>query len=455
MCPPAPVPVRILYQVNYERGTNMKSKEVALEIKILKREGLSNRHIARRLGINPRTVKKHVSEFDRAPVNKRSSQKTSKLDPFMENVKTWLDQDIEYSAAWVFDRLRPMGFEGGYEIVKRMVRSMKEDRTRKAYLRFETEPAQQAQVDWGDFIWDLPDGTSRRFYLFAMILGYSRKLYCELVETCDLVTFLDCHIRAFEFFGGVPRDILYDRMRNVFIRKLAGKAVFNRSLVSLGLHYGFRPTVAPAYAPWVKGKVERPMDFVREGFWRGYGFTSLERANKDLFAWLDMKSLRIHSTTHEQVQARFLREQPVLGSLPKNLFDTSYLVYRTAHKDCCVHFETNRYMVPHALVKKNLVLRVKNGVVRMFHDDRFIVSYTIPKAKGQFLFEQRFIDALKNDREMNRRKYGRSGPHRKKGRAVTISPSVPSWAVDVETRSLSVYDLVPEHQDALSEGVAI
>ena len=110
-------------------------------------------------------------------------------------------------------------------------------------------------------------------------------------------------------------------------------------------------------------------------------------------------------------------------------------------------------MVPHTLVGENLVLRVKNRVIRIYHDSTHIVTYCIPEQKGQFLFEQRFVDALKNDREMNRIKYGR-GIRCRKGRAVTISPSIPPWAVDVETRSLNIYDLVHEQSLVLREEVA-
>jgi transposase len=431
----------------------MTSKEVTLDIIALKKRGLSERRIARQLGMDRRTVKKYAERPERALQPRRSANRKSKLDTFTEIVKAWIEQDPLYSSVWVYDRLKPMGYTGGYDIVKNFVRGLKAKRTQVAYLRFETEPGLQAQADWAEFAWLLPDGSSRIFYLFAMILGFSRKLYCELVEKCDLTTFLDCHIRAFEYFGGVPGEILYDRMRNVFIRKLAGKTEFNRSLTSMALHYGFKPMVAPAYAPWVKGKVERPIDFVREGFWRGYGVTSRERANLDLLAWLEMKSQRIHGTTHEPICDRFEREKPALWSIPKDAFDTSYQAFRPVHKDCTVHFEANRYMVPHTLVGKNLVLRVKNRVVRMYDDSTHIVTYCIPEQKGQFVFEQRFIDALKNDREMNRIKYGR-GIRCRKGRAVTISPSIPVWAIDVEIRSMNTYDLVHEPSAGLREEVA-
>lgn len=87
----------------------------------------------------------------------------------------------------------------------------------------------------------------------------------------------------------MPDEILYDRMRNVFIGKIAGRSKFNDTLMGFALHYGFKPEVAPPYAAWVKGKVERPYSFIREGFWRGYGFVCLESANRDLDKWLEKR----------------------------------------------------------------------------------------------------------------------------------------------------------------------
>ena len=134
-----------------------------------------------------------------------------------------------------------------------------------------------------------------------MILGYSREIYAELIEHCDLPMFLDCHIRAFDYFGGVPNQILYDRMKNVYIGRLAGRHKFNDTLVGFALHYGFTPQVAQAYAACVKGKVERPYSFIREGFWRGYGYFHLDTANRDLMTWLTKKEQRVYGTTHEMV----------------------------------------------------------------------------------------------------------------------------------------------------------
>jgi len=110
--------------------------------------------------------------------------------------------------------------------------------------------------------------------------------------------------------------------------------------------------------------------------------------------------------------------------------------------------------VPHGLVGKNLVLRVKDNIIRIFHDDNHIITYVIPERKGQFVFDQRFVDDLKHDREMNRRKYSRTTSP-KKGRATTISPVIPSWALDVEVRPLNVYDLVFETPSPSGKEVAL
>lgn len=229
-----------------------------MDIIALHRKGLKQRAIARRLGVSRNTVKKYIENPDLALTPPGPRHRKSQLDSYSDNIKAWIEEDSGYTATWIYDRLTSMGFTGSYEIVKRRVRRIKDNYHKVAYMRFETEPGYQAQVDFGEFQIARPDGSVARFFLFSMILGYSRKIYAELIERCDLPTFLDCHIHAFEYFGGVCDQILYDRMRNVYLGKFAGKKKFNDTLVGFALHYGFKPEVAPAYAAWVKGKVERP-----------------------------------------------------------------------------------------------------------------------------------------------------------------------------------------------------
>ena len=413
-----------------------------MDILTLKNQGYSLRQIAKKTGMSRNTIKQYLADPTR-PIRPRE-KKAGVLTPFIPHIESLLNTDPEFQATRIYDQLRSLGYAGSYPMVRRHVADLKGEKFRKAYMAFETEPGRQAQVDFGEFQVQLEDGRVAKYFLFAMILGYSRKLYAELVPRCDLPTFLDCHIRAFEAFGGVPGEILYDRMKNVYLGRLAGKDRLNDTLLSFSAHYVFRPLVAPAYAPWVKGKVERPFHFVRENFWRGYGFTSLERAGVDLSRWLSEKEERIHGTTHEVVRMRFEREIPFLSRLPQNAFDTSWRLYRKVRKDCVMIFEGNRFVVSHKLVGKDVLLRVKEDQLRIFVGDVLLVTYTIPSGKGHLVSDPRFYQALREDAKMAARKYASAVRH--KGRAKkTIGLVKPRYEMEaVEVRSPSAYDRYAE-----------
>ncbi len=414
----------------------MRSREERVTISYLHRQGLSYREIGRKLGCDRRTAKRYAERPELVGCGRASVARASRLDNFRPMVESWLEDDPEYRATWIFDQLRKLGYSGGYTIVKDLVRGIKQESSRIAYLRFETEPGRQAQVDFGEYAVLEEDGSERRLYLFSMVLGFSRMPYCEYLTRCDMMSFLDAHQRAFAAFGGVPAEILYDRMRNVFIRKLAGKSQFTQGLMTLADHYGFVPEVAPAYAPWVKGKVERPMDFIREGFWRGYAFTDREAANRDLRVFLEEKAHRIHGTTGERVIDRFAAEKAFLRPLPANECDVSLRLYRKVQKDCTISIEGCRYQVPHTLVGKKIIARLKDGRLRIFDGDTLLATHTQSLIKGRLVQLPGLREAIRADRRMNARKYD----HRRKGKAkATISPSVGKYCIDVQRRSLEVY----------------
>lgn len=417
----------------------MKNLEEQMNIQHAARSGLSYRAIARGSGCDRRTVKKYVEHPERVNQPRRSAPRATLLDPFRDQLAAHLDGDPHVRATWVYDRLVAQGYTGAYEAVKVAVRALKDEKQRLAFVRFETEPGQQAQVDFGEFQVKQPDGTVQKRYLFSLILGYSRQLYSELLECCDLPSFLDALQRALQMLGGVPREILFDRMRNVFIRRLAGKDQFTQGLTTLAQHYGFLPRVAPAYAPWVKGKVERPYDFIREGFWRGYELTDLDRANRDLQAWLERKATRVHGTTRERVDERYAREQAQLGPLPPAPCDVSLRLVRTVAKDCTLALEGNRYVVPHTLVGRQLVGRLREQTLRIYDGNQLVVTYPVPEGRGHLVQDPRFYQALRDDRALNARKYALAP--KGKGKA-TISPTLPPHPVEVERRELAVYDRI-------------
>ena len=411
----------------------MITEEEFMDIMAMHRSGLSDRQISRKLGIHRTTVKKHIETME-FPHYHKCKRGVSILESYSQIINDYLDQD-DYRATWIFDRIKGIGYSGGYDTVKRYVSDIKEQKTRLAYIRFETEPGLQAQFDWGDFQIQEPNGRTTTVYAFVLVLGYGRAMYVEFVERCTLDVFMDCHIRAFRYLQGVPAEILYDNMKNVVIGRENGKVTFNIEFLHFAHHYGFQPMVAPPYSPWVKGKVERPINYIRERFWRGYAFISTQKTNEDVIAWLnETANRRIHGTHHEEVHLRWEREIPCLRKLPPVDYDTSLKVFRKVYKDCELSYNGNRYRAPYHVVGKKVMLKIKDDLIRIYHDQELLASYREPKTKNNLISDPRIYEQLKNDKEMLSRKYGHH-----KGQATRGLVNRSLYA-DVIYRPLAEYD---------------
>jgi len=405
-----------------------------MDIIAMHRSGLSVRNISRTLGIHRKTVKKHIEAGAFPQYHKRKSV-ISILDPYKQIINDYLDQD-DYQGTWIFDRIKRSGYSGSYDTLKHYVANIKEQKSRLAYIRFETEPGLQAQVDWGDFQVQEPNGRTTTVYAFELVLGYSRGMYVEFAERCSLDVFMDCHIKAFRYLHGISAEILYDNMKNVVIgRADNGRPTFNIEFLHFAHHYGFQPKVAPPYSPWVKGKVERPMDYIRERFWRGYSFSSIQKANEDIMVWLnETANRRIHGTHHEAVNLRWEKEIPFLRKFPPVDYDTSLKVFRKVYKDCQLSYNGNRYGVPYHVVGKKVMIKIKGDLIRIYHDQELLATYREPETKNNMISDPRIYEQLKHDKEQLNRKYGK---HKGKATRGLINDSL---YVVVSHRPLSEYE---------------
>jgi transposase len=418
---------------SFKEGLPVITREVFMDIKAMNRNGLSIRRIAKITGLDRKTVKRHL-ERTSLPEYHKTKRKGSILDPYRPMIDAYLEED-DYQASWIFEKLTRMGYTGGATTVKDAVREIKGEKTRIAYLRFETEPAFQAQVDWGDFQIAEPDGTTHTVFAFIMVLGYSRAMYVEFVEKRALEAFMDCHIHAFDYLGGVPKEILYDCMKHVVISRQSGRPVFNVEFSRFANHYEFHPRLCPPYAPWVKGKVERPIHYLRERFWRGYSYTSLENANRDVMEWLsETANRRLHGTYWQPVHERWEKEKVLLTTLPPVPYDTSLKIFRPVYKECQLSYNGNRYLVPHEFAQKKVMLKIKERVIRIYHDHDLLATYDEPEEKHRLVGDPAIYARLAADREQNQRKYGRQ-----KGRA-TRGLTTHSLFPEVAIRSLAEYE---------------
>ena len=183
------------------------------EIYEMKGAGRSIRGIAEDLGVARNTVRRYLKSPE-AMRPKPRSRRASKLDPFTEYVDLRLEEGLE-NCVVLHRELRDLGYDGGYSILKSYVSPRRRRRQPDATMRFETAPGEQAQVDWGSVAYLDQEGRKHRIWVFVMTLGWSRACYVELVRRADTAAFIQCHVNAFEYLGGVPRRCLYDNAKVV------------------------------------------------------------------------------------------------------------------------------------------------------------------------------------------------------------------------------------------------
>src|SRR4051812_47278957 len=185
-----------------------------------------------------------------------------------------------------------------------------------------------------------------------MVLGHSRDSFCALTGSQDLVTFWACHRAAFAHFGGVPRELLYDRTKTVVRTHVGrerslGENVFHPEALASAHHYGF--TLCKAYRPQTKGKVESDVPYVRERLLRAHRCSSYEHANRAWASWNeDIARQRVHGTHGELVAVRAERDRAPLGPLPAAPDLVVARTTRVVARDGLLSCEGRRYAVPDA-----------------------------------------------------------------------------------------------------------
>ena len=286
----------------------------------LHRQGLKVAAIARQLGVDRKTVRKYISRGLEPPTYGPRPRRQKSTDPFLAYLRERFAAFPGLTAVRLSREIRERGYAGGYTAVKRAVRDIRPDSITPFEVRFETPPGEQAQVDLARFEVEFTDepGITRIVWLFSMVLGYSRLIWARFVIHQDLQSVLRCHIAALEAIGGVPREILYDRMKTAVIGEDPdGLVIYNRVLLDLARHYGFQPRACRPYRPKMKGKVERPFRYIREDFFLGASFRHLDDLNIQLRRWLDtVANPRVHATTQRVVNEAFTEEKPALKPLP-------------------------------------------------------------------------------------------------------------------------------------------
>lgn len=389
----------------------------------------TKKSIARALGLDIRTVRKILGQSEPVSYHRKRPEETL-LSPYEAHIRQRLPA-VGWCAQSIFEELGPMGYGGSYDTVRRFVQPLRQEAHREATVRFETAPGHQGQVDWG-YGWTTIAERSVKVRLFVMTLGYSRKMFSRGTRDEKLPVFIRCHEEAFEHFGGIPHELLYDNTKTVVLaRDFEGREIrWNPTFWDFSAYWGFQPRLCRPYRAQTKGKVESGVKYVKR-FLRGKAFDSLEHLNECLMNWIaTVADERIHGTTHRRPSEMFLEEKALLldhrGRPPYAIQDRAL---RYVAKDCLVSFQTNRYSVPFRFVGQPVEVQGEADRVLIYHDGKLIVTHS--RCEGRH--------RCRTDRAHYAGIY-----HREFSEIVALRYPHPSFDGEVQIRDLGFYESLVE-----------
>jgi transposase len=351
----------------------------------LHRQGLSVTAIARRVGIDRKTVRKYIERGLEPPSYGPRQPRARRLEPFEAYLRQRVVAYPGLTASRLLREIREHGYSGGYTAVTAFLREVRPNRLPAFEVRFETPPGEQAQVDFAQFQVIFTDEPSapRIVWLFSLVLGYSRLIWARFVAHQDLQSVLRCHMAAFAALGGVPREVLYDRMKTAVIGEDdQAHIVYNRALIDFAGHYGFHPKACRPYRAKTKGKVERPFRYIREDFFLARSFRNLDDLNAQLAHWLaTVANPRMHATTRRIVNEAFAEE--MLQPLPLVPFRAVLKLERRVSHEGMVSVGGNLYSVPDATRKRVVEVHSLADEIRIFEADRLIAVHPVLEGHHQ------------------------------------------------------------------------
>lgn len=350
-----------------KRDAEPGSERFAEVLRLAFVDGLGVRAIARQLSMARKTVRKILGRG--SPARPKSVEpRSSLLDSYGTAIRNMLEDTPELKAPVVLERLRPLGYTGGISILRDRIRTLRPNIQREPFLTLDFKPGQALQVDWADFGFALP-GCARRVSAFVAALAYSRYLYIEFRLSQSMGSFLRCMERALVFFAGATVVDIFDNMKTVVLTHTAKMTIFNaRFLDYARARGGFGVVACNVRKANEKGRVERPIGFVRERFWPGRRFGDLLDLNVQAATWRDdFANNRVHEVTGRIPSLVFEHEEKrVLSPVSDRPFDTDEIVSTGVTKTFRVSFDRNRYSVPPRLLGQTVIVRGNDDAVGVF-----------------------------------------------------------------------------------------
>jgi len=352
----------------------MIDRRTIFEIHRLAHDGLSVRKIAATLRLSRPTVHKYLDD-PTAPATKPT--RASKLDPFKDDIARMLETDPKVSAAVIRQHLQERGFEGGATIVRDYLSHVRPSvQAKAAFIRFESDPGVQCQIDWGHF-GSVPYGhTQRKLYCLAVIECHSRLLYLDFTHSQRQETLHRGLLGAFRFFQGTPKELVHDNMLTAVIEHQGPVVRFNDQFLEFLRPFHINPIACNVNQPQEKGKVEKgAIHYIRHNFWPLRSFTNLDDLQAQANHWRDqVANRRVHRTTGFRPIERFRPE--AMRPLPEFLPDCRDTAVAKVHRDFAILFDGNAYSAPPWAIAKTLTVKADHRHVTLYFKDRAIATHT-------------------------------------------------------------------------------
>jgi len=356
----------------------MIDKRAVFEIHRLNNMQFSIRQIAKQLGLDRETVKKYIDQPD-ITCQKRPGR-VSKLDPYRDLIQQMVNDYPQIKAPVVLQHIQAKGFAGEITIVRDYLKQIRQDK-KQAFIRFESRPSEQFQIDWGHFGSLAYGKSARKLYALVVIESHSRVLFVVFTHSQNQATLHRCLAAAFLYFGGTPEELVVDNMVTAVIERVGSMIRFNEAFLDFLRHFGITPKACNVRAPHEKGKVENSIRYIRHNFWPLRTFTDLDDVNHQVLAWLDTTAnQRVHQTTREKPAERFIKD--ALRPLPDPLPDYRQTESLTVYKDFGIRFDANVYTVPPRLVGKSVTLKADSRTVSIYYKEKKVATHARKWEKG-------------------------------------------------------------------------
>ncbi len=350
------------------------------KLRDLASDGLSIRQISKQSGLSRNTVRKYLRSSPEPAIR---AGRQSKLDPYKDQIKTWVEKDGLFDCTTMLERLRASGYTGGVTILRNYVHPMRPPSGgHQLVQRYETEPGKQMQIDWGTFNYDV-DGARKKVYGMTAILSHSRSRFTLYSKRCDTSSLIRAIMDALEYFGGLPETILSDRMKSVLVRVEDGELIWNSVYADFLAAIGVSPRVCRPRTPQTKGKVERSIGIIKESFWPGIRFTDIDDLNEQVYAWCEARNNRIHRTTHERPVERLKEE--ILRALPEEYaWERFRSERRLVSWDGFVSFDGVLYGLPSEPLTAGGVVDVscRGKEIQIWYRGQFVIEYVVRAESG-------------------------------------------------------------------------